>query len=172
MREMENSIQQFSYSVIGPEHAKVWRALRVEGARDFPLGFMTTMQETLAVPLDRCRSTLKRGNIRGIFFNKKLVGFCRYRHGRLIRTQHRGEIGAFFVTPNFHGTGAASALMAGVAKEAKANGVSRLELFVDTENHRAIAFCEKEGFECVATHGDGVRIGGRSRLSYAFVRRL
>ena len=86
------------------------------------------------------------------------VGFCGYRPQHLKRTRHRGEIGPFFVTRRYQGSGAAAVMMAGVIEEARANGLAQLELFVDTENSRAIAFYERFGFERIATHSDGVRI--------------
>ncbi|MEM9629620.1 MAG: GNAT family N-acetyltransferase [Pseudomonadota bacterium] len=54
-------------------------------------------------------------------------------------------------------------MMQGAIEEARSNGVEQLELFVDTENHRAIAFYGRQGFERVATHPDVTRIAGKRR---------
>ncbi|EAV41316.1 actC domain protein [Stappia aggregata IAM 12614] len=62
--------------------------------------------------------------------------------------------------------------MAGVIEEAKSNGLAQLELFVDTENLRAMAFYERQGFERVATHYDSVRVDGESRNDHLFTLRL
>jgi len=56
--------------------------------------------------------------------------------------------------------------MQGVISEAESAGVAQLELFVDTENHRAVTCYEKHGFQRIATHRDGVRINGQSRDDY------
>ena len=50
--------------------------------------------------------------------------------------------------------------------------LEQLELFVDTENLRAIAFYERFGFERIATHKDSVRINGVSRDDYFYTLRL
>lgn len=162
----------FSYKVLTPEHADPWQMLRIEGARDFPMGFLVTVEETAATPPERCRQILDFGTTRGVFEGAKLVGFCGFRPERLERTRHRAEIGPFFVTKDYQGGGAAKILMQGVIKEAKEDGIEQLELFVDTENHRAIAFYERQGFERVAIHPDGVRIEGKARNDYFYRLRL
>ena len=165
-------MQNFTYRVLVPEHAEEWQELRLEGARDFSSGFLVTFEETAATSRDRCRKILAGGSIRGVFADGELVGFCGYRPQQLTRLRHRGEIGPFFVTRSYHGSGAAKVLMAGVIEEARSNGLAQLELFVDTENLRAIAFYERQGFERVATHYDSVRIDGQSRNDYFFALRL
>ena len=153
----------FAYTILTPEHARDWRALRLEGARDFPLGFLVTVEETEADSVERCADILRFGALRGVFADDMLVGFCGYRPQRLTRTRHRGEIGPFFVTRAFQGTGAAQALMDGVVAEARAGGLERLELYVDSENARALAFYARQGFARVATFHDSVRIDGTPR---------
>ncbi|MEM9629449.1 MAG: GNAT family N-acetyltransferase, partial [Pseudomonadota bacterium] len=63
-------------------------------------------------------------------------------------------------------------MMQGAIEEARSNGVEQLELFVDTENHRAIAFYGRQGFERVATHPDVTRIAGKRRNDYFYCLRL
>lgn len=162
----------FHYRTLSSDDAVSWRALRIEGARDFPLGFLVTVTETEAQGLKACRQILRYGNTRGVFAGDELVGFCGYRRETLERTRHRAEVGPFFVTKTFQGTGAAKALMDGVIAEATAAGVGQLELYVDTENNRAIAFYEKAGFERVGFHPDGVRIDGVARDDFFYVLKL
>lgn len=167
-----SSESKFAYRTLSSDDASAWRALRIEGARGYPLGFLLTEEETEAQGLKACARILRFGNTRGVFAGGKLIGFCGYRRESLERTKHRAEIGPFFVTEPHQGGGAAAALMKGVIDEAKADGVSQLELFVDTENHRAIAFYEKAGFERVGFHPDGVRIDGVSRDDFFYVLRI
>ncbi len=162
----------FNYRVLMPEHAKAWQELRIEGARDFPLGFLVTVEETNATSHERCCEILGQQGTRGVFDDEKLAGFCGYRPQKLARIQHRAEIGPFFVTRSYQGSAAAKLLMAGVIEEAKSDGIAQLELFVDTENHRAVAFYDRQGFERVATHRDGVRIDGKSRNDFFMTLRL
>ncbi len=162
----------FSYQNLGPEHAEDWQALRIEGVRDYPMGFLTTVEETASPGPDRLKEILNHGTIRGVFNGETLIGFCGYRPQKLERTRHRAEIGPFFVSGKYHGSGAAHTLMQGLIEEARGAGIEQLELFVDTENHRAIRFYEAHGFKNVATHPDGVRINGTSRDDHFYILRL
>ena len=101
-----------------------------------------------------------------------MIGFCGFRQESLERTRHRAELGPFFVTSKYHGSGAAMTLMEEIIDEAVELNVEQLELFVDTENFRAIQFYEKLGFERIATHPDGVRIDGISRDDHFYRLRL
>lgn len=166
------TLSDFAYKAVTPRYAADWQALRLEGARHFPMGFLVTEEETKAADLDRCRAILEAGATRGVFDGETLIGFCGYRPQRLERIRHRAEIGPFFVTATYHGLGAADVLMQGVIGEARASGLAQLELFVDTENHRAISFYEKHGFRREATHYDGVRIDGQSRDDHFYTLRL
>ncbi len=169
---METFLKKFTYRTVTSDYASDWRVLRLEGARDFPLGFLVTLEEMAAADIARCGDILKGGHIRGVYDVEKLVGFCGYRPQQLEQTKHRGEIGPFFVTQKYHGSPAAMVMMTGVIGEAREDGLEQLELFVDTENSRAIAFYERFGFERIATHRDGVRIAGNSRDDFFYTLRL
>ncbi len=162
----------FSYRKLTSEHAAPWHELRLEGARGFPLGFLVTAGEIMATSPERCRQILDFGTTRGVFDGTKLVGFCGFRPATLERTRHRAEIGPFFVAKDYQGSGAAQILIQGIINEARGCCIEQLELFVDTENDRAIAFYERQGFERVAMHPDGVRIEGKPRDDYFYRLRL
>ncbi len=147
---------------LGPEHAEEWQALRLEGTRDFPLGFLITETEAAQATPKRCRKILAAGTTRGGVASDRLAGYCGFRPEQLVRTQHRAEIGPFLVARSHQGRGAADVLMRGVIAEARTLGLAQLELFVDTGNRRALAFYERHGFERAALFPDGVRIDGRS----------
>lgn len=152
----------FRYAALTRENAQQWQSLRLEGTRDFPVGFLVTEQEAATTSLERAADILASGTTRGVFSGKVLTGFCGFRRSQLERLRHRAELGPFFVTARFQGSGAADVLMSGVIEEARTGGVEQLELFVDTENVRAIRFYQRFGFAQAARFIDSVRIGGRS----------
>lgn len=160
------------YKTLTPDDAAAWQALRIEGARDFPLGFMVTLDEVTAATHDHCRDRLRGGAVRGVFDGDALIGFCGFHRQTLQQVQHRAEIGPFFITARYQGSGAAQALMKGIVAEARALGLAQLELYVDTDNPRATAFYEKQGFVQVATHHDTLRINGRSHDDLFMTLRL
>ena len=150
----------FDYRVLQLNDAEAWRGLRLDGAREFPLGFLITPHRASKTSLDSARQIIAAGTQRGVFHNEELVGFCGYRPQRLERTRHRGELGPFFVMRRLHGSGAAKILLNGVISEAREDGIAQLELTVSPENLRAIAFYEREGFERFGLFPDAVRMDG------------
>ncbi|RBW59101.1 GNAT family N-acetyltransferase [Ruegeria sp. A3M17] len=162
----------YSVETLTAEHAADWLKLRLEGAELYPLGFLITVEEASEMTVDRAAEILSFGGMRGLFFQSQLVGFAGYRPERLARTRHRAEVGPFYIRTEHHGKGAAGDLMMAIVDEAKSAGVEQLELFVDTENARAIGFYEKFGFERIATHPDGVRIDGNSRSDHFYNKKL
>ena len=162
----------FTFRKLTSDHAIEWQTLKLEGVEDFPLEFLITPEEALKTTKGRARTHLNFGTTRGVFYHNTSVGFCGYRPELFERTRHRAQIGPFFVRPKYQGTGAAQCLMSGVIQEARAAKIAQLELFVDTEDYRAIRFNEKYGFEWVATHPDGVRMGAQSRDDHFYCLRL
>ncbi len=165
-------MNSFTYRQLTADDAATWQDLRVAGVKNFPLGFMTSLKEALSTPLERCRNILQGGAFRGVFEQTQLIGFCGYHTHQMSRIKHRAELGPFFVSPTYQGTGAAQILMKGVAQEARRNGIAKLELYVDTQNPRAIAFYEAQGFHRIATHYDTIRIDGQSYNDYFYVLNL
>jgi len=163
---------EFEYRELTETDAKAWQALRLEGAQSYPLGFLVTPQEASAITQERAVQIISFGAMRGVFVGNALIGFSGYRPQTLTRTKHRAEIGPFYVTTAYHGTGAADMLMNGIIAEAQAAEITQLELFVDTENHRALRFYTRHGFEVVATHPDGVRINDAPRDDHFCIKRL
>jgi ribosomal protein S18 acetylase RimI-like enzyme len=143
--------------ILTPEDAGPWRALRLAGVRAFPMGFLATAEELERQDLRACQEILAAGAYRGLFAGETLAGFCGLHRERLRNTRHRAEIGPFSIAPEHHGAGAARVLMAHVISEARAAGLAQLELSVQSENARAIAFYERQGFECFGRHPDYAR---------------
>jgi putative acetyltransferase len=67
------------------------------------------------------------------------------------RASHVAEIGTLAVRPDLQGSGLAREMIAGALATLKAEGIIRVQLFVEPENARGIAFYERMGFhkECL-----------------------
>ncbi|CAM4135102.1 GNAT family N-acetyltransferase [Palleronia rufa] len=154
--------------ILRPDHAAPWLTLREEGARDFPLAFLFSEARARATSEKQARRILEKGSMHGVFDGEDLIGFCGLSRKRWKLTRHRATIGPVFVTRDRQGGGAAALLLDHVIRAARDNGVAQLELFVDTNNTRAIRFFESFGFERVALHPDRVRDGDTSRDSYFY----
>ncbi|APX10320.1 GNAT family N-acetyltransferase [Tateyamaria omphalii] len=141
--------------------AAEWRALRLEALATYPQAFLTTHDEAAAVPMDTIAERLQTGHSYGVFVGSALVGIGSLIPQTKAQTRHRAELGAFFVQPGAQGSGAAMALLDGIAASAADLGIRQMELFVAASNARAIAFYTRAGFVEVgripnATLSDGV----------------
>lgn len=63
------------------------------------------------------------------------------------RARHVASLGTLAVAPAFHGHGVAHAMVSTAIARLRADGVLRIELFVESDNGRALAFYQRLGFE-------------------------
>jgi len=68
------------------------------------------------------------------------------------RLKHLAYIGAFGVKSQYQGRGYGKRMMQELIRDLSADGVRRIELRVEADNERAIAFYKKLGFEMEGTH--------------------
>ena len=116
---------------------QAWRALRLEALERFPEAFLTTAAEQRARPPAEDRAMLAQGNWRGLILAEHLVAIAALIPMTYAAAAHRLEIGAFYVSPDHWGTGAAQALLDGLTDEARGRGALQLELSVAATNPRA-----------------------------------
>lgn len=67
------------------------------------------------------------------------------------RSSHVAYIHKLAINPNFQNTGLGRKLFAAVISDFKEKGVKRLELKVESDNHNAIKFYKKTGFQIEGT---------------------
>ncbi|MEM8655416.1 MAG: N-acetyltransferase [Pseudomonadota bacterium] len=152
--------------------APEWRALRLEALSRYPQAFLTTHDEAAAVPMDTIVHRLDTGHSFGVFQGATLVGI-----GSLVlltreQTKHRAELGAFFVQPHAQGTGAARALLDGMAAAAADIGIRQMELYVASSNARGIAFYTRAGFYEVGRIPNATLSDGVSETDLIMIRHL
>ena len=95
----------------------------------------------------------------------QVVGWCDILVKRLKTLKHSGALG-LGVLPSHRRLGVGGALLARTLDMAKDRGLTRVELFVRTDNERAIRLYEKHGFVKEGLLRRHVRIGGTYRDSY------
>lgn len=131
------------------EDGTAWHALLVEGTRDFPLGFLVSAEEALAMDEGRIAAAMARGTMYGVFDGAEMVGLAGLSRGGTKRIGHRGMVGPFYVTPKAQGTAAADVLMTALKAAARAGGMTQMILWVDTQNGRAVRFYERHSLSVV-----------------------
>ncbi|MCH8618084.1 GNAT family N-acetyltransferase [Undibacterium sp. TS12] len=63
------------------------------------------------------------------------------------RAAHVAQLGTLAVAPRYQGKGVAQAMLAVVIAELRQTGVRRVELIVESDNPRGLAFYQRLGFE-------------------------
>ncbi|WP_299205784.1 GNAT family N-acetyltransferase [uncultured Tateyamaria sp.] len=149
-----------------------WRALRLEALSTYPQAFLTTYDEAAAVSLDTIADRLENGHSFGVFTGSTLVGIGSLIPQTKAQTKHRADLGAFFVQPGAQGSGAATALVEGIAAAAGQLGISQLELFVAASNARAIAFYTRAGFREVGQIPNATLSDGHAETDLIMIRAI
>lgn len=78
------------------------------------------------------------------------------------RASHVAELGSLAVHPDQQGSGLAREMMATVLARLKAEGVIRVQLLVEPDNARGLAFYERMGFQKEAVLRRGYRRFGKA----------
>ena len=76
----------------------------------------------------------------------EILGFCRATR-QPGRARHVAYLGTLAVSPKARGTGLAKQLLEAVIERVRGEGVLRVELMLEDDNPRALAFYRKLGFE-------------------------
>lgn len=129
-----------------PADLSAFRALWLDGLARLPEAFLLTEAEAAATPDTTILAGIRAGTHWGAFANGDLVAIGVLRRGGPVRLRHTGDLGPFYVHPDFQGRGLASDLLAAMLQAAKDEGMMQVELCVDVTNARAIRLYERHGF--------------------------
>lgn len=132
--------------VATPNDVETWRALRRDGIARYPQAFMASLDQADAISVAQDAEMLVRGDRFLAFDAGKAVGLAGVNRNGMLRAQHRAEIGPFYVVQEAQGRSVAAALMDAVMAYATRQNIWQLELFVNQDNARAIAFYTRYGF--------------------------
>lgn len=134
---------------LSPDDAAVYRVLRLEGLRDSPRAFLSTVEEESALPLDAYRvrlSTADNATI-GAFSANALVGIGTIVRETRTRNRHKGDIVGMYVTPSARGAGVARGIMERLIAHARSLGLRSIRLDVESENTTARRLYERSAFK-------------------------
>ena len=132
--------------VATPDDAEIWRALRRDGIARYPQAFIASLAQADAIPVQKDAQMLGQGNRFLAFMDGQAIGLAGINRNGIPRARHRAEIGPFYVVAEAQGRSVAQALMDAVMAYADRHEIWQLELFVNQENARAIAFYKRYGF--------------------------
>lgn len=107
---------------------------------------------------------LAAGGFVALEHDDRLVGFCRVsRYAG--RAAHVAMLGTLALSPAVHGAGLARSFIEALLERLRAEGVARVELQVEADNPRAIAFYRRLGFQHEGTQRAAYRRAGQEHYA-------
>lgn len=139
------------YQKLLPEHAKAYRALRLESLEQFPQFFGANIDEQRALPelrLERFINQQDTNNfVVGAFAHHQLVGICAFVAANDVELDATGTLIQMYVQTAFHGQGIGLGLTKQlVAEVTKLGTIKNLILEVVRSNQHAKRVYEQAGF--------------------------
>jgi RimJ/RimL family protein N-acetyltransferase len=153
------------------EDAEAYRQLRIEGLRDSPAAFGSSLAEEADRPASAWAERLDQGFVFGLSENGVLVGIAGFYCETMRNTKHRGHVVGVYLTPSARGRGGSDLLIAAVIAEAR-NHVLQLHLVVTQSNHAARRLYERQGFVIYGEDPRGLKVDGVFYDDYLMVLRL
>ncbi|AGT07940.1 GNAT family N-acetyltransferase [Paracoccus aminophilus] len=132
---------------IGPEAAASWREIRLEALRLAPRAFGSRYEDWRDVPLSSFKKRLSdaRHFAAGEADGRPLAVGC-WQEGMVSDDPAQGWVMSVYARPEARGLGYAQAVMARIAEDARAAGMTSLGLHVVTTNHAALRFYARLGY--------------------------
>lgn len=134
-----------------PGDWRIFRDIRLEMLQKAPRGFGMTAAEFSSQPADKVRGWLAKTNLWALVEDGRILATAGwYRMPGEVQA-HRGHVVAVYTAEQARGRGLSRKLLSQVEQEARAQGITQLELDVAAENATAIAVYERAGFYSIGT---------------------
>jgi ribosomal protein S18 acetylase RimI-like enzyme len=139
--------------------APAFREIRLEGLRDHPDAFGSSVREEQAQPLTWFQQALEQGFVLGDELpDGQLGGVAGLRFNITDKTRHKAWLWGMYVRPQARGTGLAARLISGIVEEAR-DKVEEVVLTVGSHNAPAIARYRSMGFEECGVEQRALKVG-------------
>ncbi len=130
---------------LGKSDLNILKKLRLNSLKLDPDNFASDYEDWVAKSDDEWRAYLDEP-VFAAFVEEDAVGLIGLIPQTKSRMAHRAGVGMVWVEPSARGSGVSDALMTAVLDEARRSGLLQIELSVNAENARAVAFYEKHAF--------------------------
>lgn len=160
------SAVQIDYRKLKSAESGIFRHVRLECLQKFPDEFGSGFAEEVDKPKLFFEEIVERDSADSFFFGAfargRLIGIAGFIRGDRAKTQHRGEIVAMYVNPDFRGVRIGENLLRALLEAVfQIERIESVELAVVAENARAVSLYEKIGFETYGLCQNYFKSGGR-----------
>lgn len=86
--------------------AEMYRKIRLDSLKESPESFLTTYEIERTKPIEQTQQNLKVTDSRftlGAFINDDLIGIVTFVQESNVKTNHKGNVYAMYVSPNYRG---------------------------------------------------------------------
>ncbi|BBH24315.1 N-acetyltransferase [Paenibacillus baekrokdamisoli] len=143
--------------------AEIYREIRLDSLKESPESFLTTYEIERTKPIEQTQQNLKVTDSRftlGAFINNDLIGIVTFVQESNVKSNHKGNVYAMYVSPNYRGQGIGKALMIELVKRAKEfSGLEQINLTVISVNTMAKSLYESIGFKVYGTERNALKSG-------------
>jgi ribosomal protein S18 acetylase RimI-like enzyme len=150
----------FYVSVLGPEDAGAFRALRLEALERHPCAFAAALDEESGQSAAEVAERLARQAVFGGFVDGALVGVAGFAAPALAKKMHKGVLWGVYVSERLRGHGLGRALVARVIEHAEGR-VAQLHAAVGTGNAVASGLYRDLGFVTYGIEPRALKVGER-----------
>ncbi|ABD55801.1 GNAT family N-acetyltransferase [Jannaschia sp. CCS1] len=151
---------------------RIFRNIRLEMLRDAPTCFGSTLADWSALAPDEIRDWLTSIHLWAAVEGGVVVATAGWHALGGAVQAHRGHVIAVYTTPRARGSGLSAQLLTRVEEDARAQGISQLELDVGVENAPAIAAYDAAGYNVVGTIPNCLNHDGHIHDQHLMVRTL
>jgi RimJ/RimL family protein N-acetyltransferase len=131
---------------LGPDDAKLYRDIRLEGLTDSPHAFASTIDSEQALPPETFAERLAHDLVLGAFRGPELLGVAGFYAQPRPKHRHKGMLWGMYVRPAARGGGIGRLLVEAIIRHAQQH-VELLQLFVVSDNLPARRLYQSLGFE-------------------------
>lgn len=132
-----------------PDDWRLFKALRLAALLDAPDNFAQDHDSIAADPPETWRKGLAGRTSLAGFERDTPVALASYLVSDLSRMRHRATMINVWLDPRWRGAGRAEAMIRALEDTARGDGILQMELQVNAENARAVAFYERLGYRTI-----------------------
>jgi ribosomal protein S18 acetylase RimI-like enzyme len=152
--------------ILGRDDATAYHAVRLEGLREAPTAFGSSLEEEASLTQEqveaRLTASLPTIATFGAFLDGALVGIATFVGNTRLKTRHKSTLAGMYVTAAARGAGVARLLVDAVLAYARAQPeVEDISLTVTVGNEPAQRLYRAAGFRTVATIPRYLKIDGQ-----------
>lgn len=148
-----------TFKQLTAEHAELYRMLRLEALQNNPDAYASDLVTEKQRTMEQIRSHLGDKEVMtvGGFDGDRLVAIASLHRETLPKMAHRATLTSVYVAPEYRGQRIARRIMEYMIDVVKNEGVTKIYLFVVTQNESAIRAYEKFGFKIYGEDHDAMK---------------